>query len=195
LRAGTRGTPVDVTRPVAPRSSESVLGPALLLGAGLGGFVDGILLHQILRWHHLLTARPGVDLTGNLVADGLFHAGTWLAVVGGLLWLWRRTRGSPSWPWSALIGPLLAGWGLFNLAEGLVNHHLLDLHHVRSGPRQTAYDLGFLALGAALVLIGLAIHRRGRRTRAPGVPAGDAQPLPATRPARFSVDADRNDVP
>jgi uncharacterized membrane protein len=152
-----------MARPVSPRPSDSVLGPALLLGAGLGGFVDGILLHQILRWHHLLTSRPGVDLTGNLVADGLFHAGTWLAVVGGLLWLWRRARNGPRlWPWTALIGPLLAGWGLFNLSEGLLNHHLLDLHHVRSGPHQTTFDLGFLVLGAALVLLGTAIHRRGR---------------------------------
>jgi uncharacterized membrane protein len=152
-----------MAKPVSPRSSGAVLGPALLLGVGLGGFVDGILLHQILRWHHLLTARPGVDLTGNLVADGLFHVGTWLAVVGGLLWLWRRARNGPlSRRWTALVGPLLAGWGLFNLSEGLVNHHLLGLHHVRAGPHQTAYDLGFLALGAALALLGTAIHRRER---------------------------------
>ncbi len=29
--------------------------PGLLLGIGLGGFVDGIVLHQILQWHHMLT--------------------------------------------------------------------------------------------------------------------------------------------
>ena len=31
--------------------------PGLLLGIGLGGFVDGILLHQILQWHHMLTSE------------------------------------------------------------------------------------------------------------------------------------------
>ena len=29
--------------------------PGLLLGLGLGGFLDGILMHQVLQWHHLLT--------------------------------------------------------------------------------------------------------------------------------------------
>ena len=147
------------TRPAA--RSGSVLGPGLLLGAGLGGFVDGILLHQVLRWHHLLTNREP-DLTANLVADGLFHAGTWFAVFAGLLWLWQRARRPRTWPWSALTGPLLAGWGLFNLAEGLVNHHLLALHHVRAGPHETWYDLGFLILGLLLVLLGAAVHRRSR---------------------------------
>jgi Predicted membrane protein (DUF2243) len=32
-------------------------GPGILLGVGLGGFVDGIVLHQILQWHHMLTIR------------------------------------------------------------------------------------------------------------------------------------------
>lgn len=27
----------------------------ILLGLGLGGFFDGIVLHQILQWHHMLT--------------------------------------------------------------------------------------------------------------------------------------------
>ena len=33
--------------------------PALLLGLGLGGFVDGIVLHQVLQWHHMLTGEHG----------------------------------------------------------------------------------------------------------------------------------------
>jgi uncharacterized membrane protein len=183
-----------MARPASPRSSGSVFGPALLLGAGLGGFVDGILLHQILRWHHLLTARPDVGLTGNLVADGLFHAGTWLAVIGGLLWLWRYARTGPRfWPWTALIGPLLTGWGLFNMSEGVINHHLLNLHHVRSGPHQTTYDLGFLALGAVLILLGMVVHRRGRSTRTPSPPDQNGQPPPATPRGRFAIGPDRNE--
>ncbi|HJY46662.1 MAG TPA: DUF2243 domain-containing protein, partial [Propionibacteriaceae bacterium] len=69
-----------------------VLGPGLLLGVGLGAFVDGIVLHQLLRWHHLLSSRPGFSLTANLVADGVFHAGAWLAVLVGVLWLWRSSH-------------------------------------------------------------------------------------------------------
>ena len=29
--------------------------PGILLGIGPGGFVDGIVLHQILQWHHMTT--------------------------------------------------------------------------------------------------------------------------------------------
>jgi uncharacterized membrane protein len=27
----------------------------ILFGLGLGGFFDGIVLHQILQWHHMVT--------------------------------------------------------------------------------------------------------------------------------------------
>ena len=63
--------------------------PALLLGIGLGGFVDGILLHQVLQWHHMLTStdeHPMTTVTGleaNTLADGLFHLATWICVAAG----------------------------------------------------------------------------------------------------------------
>jgi uncharacterized membrane protein len=140
--------------------ARTLLGPGLLLGAGLGGFVDGIVLHQILEWHHMLSARPEFDLRANTLGDGLFHAAAWLAVVAGVLWLWWRRPTRRSWP--ALMGPLLAGWGLFNVVEGLINHHVLGLHHVRPGPDQLAYDLAFLVLGVLLVIAGAALHRRAK---------------------------------
>ena len=31
----------------------------LFTGMALGGFFDGILLHQVLQWHHLLSAVQG----------------------------------------------------------------------------------------------------------------------------------------
>jgi len=142
------------------RTASNVLGPGLLLGVGLGGFVDGIVLHEILQWHHLLTER-GYSMTVQMLADGLFHAATWLAVLIGLLWLWRRIRGEKPRPYTALVGPLLAGWGLFNLVEGIVNHHVLQLHHVRSGDHQQVWDLAFLALGALLMIAGWLVYRSG----------------------------------
>jgi uncharacterized membrane protein len=32
------------------------LSAGVLFGLGLGGFFDGIVLHQILQWHHMLTS-------------------------------------------------------------------------------------------------------------------------------------------
>jgi len=133
---------------------NKIIGPGLLLGIGLGGFVDGILIHQILGWHHMVSSRTS-DLRLNTVADGLFHAGTWVAVLVGVLWLARGPRP----PLRALVGLLLAGWGLFNLVEGLIDHHLLGVHHVRHGPHQLAYDLGFLAVSAVILAAGWLLFR------------------------------------
>jgi uncharacterized membrane protein len=146
------------------RSRISSLGPGLLLGAGLGGFVDGIVLHQILQWHHLLSSTEDpATLTGlrvNTLWDGLFHAVAWVFVAIGLLWLWRRVTGSgAALSRRSLVGLLLAGWGLFNLVEGLVNHHLLGIHHVREGADHLPYDLGFLAFGTVLLAVGCLLYR------------------------------------
>jgi uncharacterized membrane protein len=150
----------------------SVAGPGLLLGAGLGGFVDGIVLHQILQWHHMLSDDES-SLTVNTLWDGLFHAASWILVVIGMLWLARRLSGTGDRaPMRALIGTLLAGWGLFNLVEGLVDHHLLGIHHVREGPNESIYDLAFLALGAILVAIGTIVYRRATRPETRRVPEG-----------------------
>lgn len=139
-----------------------------MFGIGLGGFVDGIVLHQLLQWHHLLSAERSTGtvagLEVNTMADGFFHVGTWLVVLGAsvvTVALWRQGRLAPSWTFH--VGGLLAGWGLFNLAEGVVNHLLLRIHHVRDdlgGP--LSWDLGFLALGALLVVVGWALMRPAR---------------------------------
>ena len=130
----------------------------IMYGIGLGGFVDGIVLHQILQWHHLLTATDAhpantvAGLEANTLADGLFHAAAWIAVLAGLWALWRATRDGATWTFRRLSGLMLAGWGAFNLVEGVVDHHLLRIHHVRDDVSDPLpCDLGFLAFGAVLV--------------------------------------------
>jgi uncharacterized membrane protein len=139
-----------------------------MFGIGLGGFVDGIVLHQILQWHHMVSATTGhspdtVDgLEVNTLADGYFHAVTWFVVLGASIVtvaLWRQGRLAPSW--SFHVGGLIAGWGLFNVAEGVVDHLLLRVHHVRDdlgGP--LSWDLGFLAAGVAMVVVGAWLQQR-----------------------------------
>lgn len=141
----------------------------ILFGLGLGGFFDGIVLHQILQWHHMVTSAgfPADSLRNlqiNTLWDGVFHAGTYAFVVAGLAVLWRHARRREVW-WSTrlLIGTMLIGFGAFNLVEGTVNHHLLGLHHVNETvPREqwVYWDLAFLAWGAAMAVGGGWLTRR-----------------------------------
>jgi uncharacterized membrane protein len=92
---------------------------------------------------------PATTLRGlkiNTLGDGLFHAATWVFTVIGLALLWRTLRGAGEvWSTRVFVGWLLAGWGWLNLVEGLIDHQILGVYHVRPGPHQLAYDLGFLA--------------------------------------------------
>jgi uncharacterized membrane protein len=149
----------------------------VVLGLGLGGFFDGIVLHQILGWHHLVcrtaTCQPATVEALKLqnTQDGFFHLAVWLLTLVGVGWLFRARRESPLSRGAALAGPMLAGWGVFNLLEGVVDHHLLDLHHVRPGhPAELLWDLLFLASGLILLLLGWALTRAGARERDAGCP-------------------------
>jgi uncharacterized membrane protein len=139
--------------------------PGIVLGLGLGGFVDGIVLHQILQWHNMLsdTARwPTTtveNMEANMLADGLFHAATWILVAAGLWLLWRALREGAPGDGIELVGWMLAGWGVFNVVEGIVDHLILGIHHVREGGSELAWDLGFLAFGLALILAGWLLVR------------------------------------
>jgi uncharacterized membrane protein len=150
-----------------PRHVGPLVSAGTLMGVGLGGFVDGIVLHQLLQWHNMLSTRvPPVDLVTmktNMLWDGLFHCMTWISTVVGLGLLWRAGgRDDVSWSGKALLGSLLIGWGLFNCIEGVIDHHILEIHHVHPGQGELAWDLGFLAAGLAFVLIGGLLVRAGR---------------------------------
>lgn len=133
----------------------------IVLGIGLGGFVDGILLHMILRWHHMLSnVVPPDTMAGmhtNMTWDGIFHALTWCITLAGIFMLWNAARQLsdvrelPST--KALSGAMITGWGLFNLVEGIIDHHLLALHNVKEVPNPLPWNIGFLLIGGALMII------------------------------------------
>lgn len=162
-------------------SQRPLVAAATLLGIGMGGFADGILFHQVLQLHGMLTARvPKSDVTGveiNMFWDGLFHAFTWLVTAFGLWRLFRvaQQRDVPL-PTRTFVGSLALGWGLFNLVEGVIDHHVLHLHHVveRLGP--SPYDWLFLASGVLLLGLGWAA------IRADAVAPGTRQRLHAAVP-------------
>jgi uncharacterized membrane protein len=138
----------------------------ILLGAGLGGFLDGIVFHQLLQTHNMLTARvPKNSVTNmeiNMFWDGMFHAFTWLVTVIGLVLLWRAF-GVPGLLRSArvLVGAMFLGWGMFNLIEGIVDHHILHLHHVVEQRGVSIYDYAFLGSGLVFSLAGWLAIRSG----------------------------------
>ena len=152
------------------RTEEETAGrrAGVLLGIGLGGFVDGILLHQIAHWHNMgSSVVPPTTLEAlrlNMRWDGLFHAAVWVCTLAGVYLLHAAARRRAPLPGAgAFTGLMILGWGLFNLVEGLVDHHLLDLHHVRDLPVHVPlYDWLFLAVGGlGFILVGWAMARRG----------------------------------
>ena len=154
--------------PHHPTAGAPAAAPAVLLGVGLGGFVDGWALHQIAQWHNMGSAvLPPVTMAAmqrNMTWDGWFHAAVWLCTVVGLYWLAAAVRGGRRMPDARqLTGFLLLGWGAFNLVEGVIDHHLLELHHVRDLPVHVpSYDWLFLALGGAgFAALGWLLARGG----------------------------------
>ena len=153
-------------RTTTARPANSITAPGLILGIGFGGLFDGIVLHQILQWHHMLSSRgccPETTVHGlelNTIADGLFHLVTIVLILVGTTMLWRRIH-EDGVPWSGrqLLGLGLEGWGLFNVIEGSVDHQILGIHHVRPGAHTFAYDMGFLALGVGLIVVGHLLAR------------------------------------
>jgi uncharacterized membrane protein len=141
------------------------------MGLGLGGFIDGILLHQVLQWHHLLTGTDDHPMTtvagleANTLADGFFHLATWVFVATAMLLIvraWQRRELAP--PWRGQFGLLLAGWGVFNVVEGVIDHQILGIHHVRDDlGAPIGWDLGFLGFGVLLLIGGMAMAKSGER--------------------------------
>lgn len=141
------------------RTQRPLIAAGIVLGLGTGGLFDGILLHQILQWHHMLSSvRPPTTVTqikSNMVWDGFFDAATWILTLLGVFLLWRAgDRKDVFWSGKTFFGALLLGVGLFDFFEGLIDHQILGIHHVKPGTNELIWDIGFLALGAILAVIG-----------------------------------------
>lgn len=151
------------------RKHRPLITAGILLGLGFGGLFDGILLHQILQWHHMLSSvRPATtvsEVEANMVWDGFFDAATWILTLLGVILLWRAgKRDDVAWSSNTFFGSLLLGAGTFNVVEGLIDHQILGIHHVKPGPNELAWDIGFLALGAILAVAGWILLQAGQNS-------------------------------
>ncbi len=137
------------------------------LGFALGGFFDGILLHQILQWHHLLSGLPqaAADLRFLILTDGLFHLAMYLVAALGLLWLWRG-RAAVLAPAAGRLGLAwgLIGFGSWHIIDALLSHWLLGIHRIRmDSDMPLVWDILWLCLfGLAPALLGVWLKRGGR---------------------------------
>ncbi len=162
--------PATLTRTSATSAGSQypLIGAGILLGMGFGGLADGILLHQILGWHHLVCFNAHcvpasvAQFALENTQDGYFHLWLWLVLMAGTLLLFRvLNRSRRTWPGTLLAGAMLAGSGVFNFLEGLLNHQILGIHHVLPGnPHQLLFDLLYLANGVLFALVGAWLIRR-----------------------------------
>ncbi|MDX1951980.1 MAG: DUF2243 domain-containing protein [Verrucomicrobiota bacterium] len=135
---------------------------------GLVGFFDGILFHQILQTHAMLTAKlPKTSVENiqvNMFWDGMFHVATLTLTVVGLVLLWRAvTKHRVGLSTKCFVGSILIGGGLFNFVEGLIDHHILHLHHVVENLGVSVFDYAFLASGLIMMGIGWSMVRVSKR--------------------------------
>src|SRR5690606_1536758 len=103
--------------------------PAFWLGFAFSGFFDGILLHQILQWHHLLSAIRTEDVRFQVLMDGYFHLLMYAIAALGLWLLWRARRSFEA-PGASrrFLAYFLIGFGVWHGLDAVASHWVLGIH-------------------------------------------------------------------
>ena len=156
--------------PSTPGWNSGLAWAGYVLGVALGGFFDGIMLHQVLQWHHLLSLVPGEplrDLGVQILADGAFHVLMYVIALIGLALLWRHRRAfAAEGAGRRLLSATLIGFGVWNAVDVVGFHWILHIHRIRVDvPTEDRlfWDLLWLAAFAAPPLaVALIVDRRGR---------------------------------
>lgn len=142
---------------------------AIIIGIGLGGFIDGIVFHQILQWHEMLSYKiPATNYIGksvNMFWDGIFHAFCFIVVLIGIFKLYKLLKRTDiNTDKKVFWGGILFGWGFFNVVEGVINHHILKLHNVREfSSNPDFWNFAFLGISVILMIIGYVLIAFGNR--------------------------------
>ncbi len=150
-------------------TASPLIRSGILIGVGMGGFVDGIVLHQILQWHEMLSHKLPPDTLENksinMFWDGLFHAFTWIVTAIGIALLWKvAQRNDVLKSTTTFLGSLWLGWGLFNVVEGIIDHQILRIHIVKENSvNPEMWNLGFLAVSVVMMIFGWMMIKNGIR--------------------------------
>ncbi|WP_203289466.1 DUF2243 domain-containing protein [Metabacillus sp. cB07] len=134
----------------------------ILFGLGLVAFIDETIFHQLLHWHHFYD-KSTTDI--GLVSDGLFHAFSWFATIGGLFMFadLRRRQSLIVMRWT---GGVLAGAGAFQLYDGTIQHKLMGLHQIRYVENVYIYDWIWNVTAVLMLLSGMYFILREKRKQA-----------------------------
>jgi uncharacterized membrane protein len=140
------------------KENKNLFISGMILGIGLIGAIDGILFHQLLQWHHMILS-PNIEL--EIFTDGLFTAlFSAMLIWGGVKIFQDARKNELGNSWKIFLGGIFVGGGLFNLVEGIIDHHILQVHRVKPlSENPLIYDLAFLAIGLLLVILGFIIKR------------------------------------
>ncbi|MBU9674404.1 DUF2243 domain-containing protein [Planococcus sp. CP5-4] len=133
----------------------------LLFGIGLMAFIDEVIFHQLLQWHHFYDlATPQI----GILADGLLNSFAWFAAIGGLFMFadLRRRQALRMRYW---IGSILIGAGAFQLFDGIIDHKVFRIHQVRYQVELWPYDLSWNLFGAALLIAGIILAKSAKERR------------------------------
>ncbi|MCP8616195.1 DUF2243 domain-containing protein [Salirhabdus salicampi] len=142
------------------RNDRNLFQAAFILGLGLLGAVDGIVFHQLLQWHHMVDHHNQIHM--KIFSDGWFTILFSLLLVWGGVKIYRdAAKGELGTRPRTFLSGILIGGGVFNLVEGMINHHILQIHRVRpAAENPLLYDISFLIVGFLLVIIGLIVRRK-----------------------------------
>ncbi len=140
------------------KHSKQNMWTGILFGLGLVAFIDEVIFHQLLHWHHFYdksTTEVG------LVSDGLFHAFSFFATIGSAFLLADLNRKHAFWK-KRWLGGIFLGAGIFQLYDGIIQHKLMGLHQIRYGVEILPYDIVWNVIAALLIVIGIILFRQTR---------------------------------
>lgn len=141
------------------------LASGFLFGLGLVAFLDEVIFHQLLGWHHFYDKS---STAVGLFSDGLFHAFSWFATVAALFLVADLRRRSAFWMKRWISGVMIGG-GFFQLYDGLINHKVFAIHQIRYGVELLPYDIAWNAIAALILAGGIALFlQTGKQMRATG---------------------------
>ena len=140
--------------------SKRNLWSGCLFGLGFVAFLDETLFHQLLHWHHFYD-QSTTDV--GLVSDGLFHAFSWFATIGGLFLFADLRRRNAVW-FKRWWGGVLVGAGWFQLYDGIIQHKLMRIHQIRYVENVLVYDLIWNITAVLIIIIGTVLLIQTRKS-------------------------------